>query len=102
MRILLDACLPKGLCNSLPEHEVATAPQMGWADLDNGDLLDALAGRFDVLVTVDKGIPNQQRHRGRPFGLVVLRANTNRLPDLLPLLPTLSEIKPGVAKSDSC
>jgi len=56
---------------------------MGWADLDDGPLLDAMAGLFDVLVTVDKSLPKQQRVHARPFGVVVLRAKTNRLADLL-------------------
>ena len=44
MRVLLDACVPNGLRRSLPGHEVRTAPEMGWGDLDNGDLLDAMGG----------------------------------------------------------
>ena len=89
MRILLDACVPKGLRRHLAGHEVRHAPEMGWGDLDNGDLLDAMGGQFDVLVTVDKGIPKQQRIAGRPVGLAVLRGQSNRLQDLLPLIPEL-------------
>jgi hypothetical protein len=72
---------------------------MGWADLDDGPLLDAMAGMFDVLVTVDKSLPKQQRLNTRPFGIVVLRAKTNRFIDLVPLTTdlrqALSELKPG-------
>ena len=96
MRLLLDACVPKGLGEHLSDHEVRHAPAMGWGDLDNGDLLDAMAGQFVVLVTVDKGIPQQQRITGRPIGVVVLRAKTNRLHDLLPLVPTLLAALPGI------
>ena len=42
MRILLDACVPTALRDSLPGHEVRTAPEMGWGDLNNGALLDAM------------------------------------------------------------
>lgn len=80
-------------------HEVRTAPEMGWGDLDNGDLLDAMEGRFDALVTVDKRLPRQQDLKGRSFGVVVLRARSNRLADLLPLVPALLQalgaLKPG-------
>ena len=62
---------------------------MGWGDLDDGPLLNAMAGRFDVLITVDKSLPKQQRLSNRPFAVVVLRARTNRLTDLLPLVPAL-------------
>lgn len=87
--MLLDACVPKSLRSSLAGHEVRTAPEMGWGNLDNGDLLDAMKGIFDALVTVDKRLPQQQRIKDRPFGVVVLRARSNRLSDLLPLVPDL-------------
>jgi predicted nuclease of predicted toxin-antitoxin system len=89
MRVLLDACVPRGLRQRLPDHEVRTAPDMGWGDLDNGKLLDAMSGQFDVLITVDRRLPQQQRITDRPFGVVVLRAKSNRLSDLLPLFATL-------------
>ncbi|MCB1037156.1 MAG: DUF5615 family PIN-like protein [Acidobacteria bacterium] len=89
MRVLLDACVPRGLRKHLVGHDVGHAPEMGWGDLNNGDLLDAMAGRFEVLVTTDKGIPAQQRIGGRSLGIIVLRARTNRLQDLLPLVPKL-------------
>jgi hypothetical protein len=89
MRVLLDACVPKGLRKSLPGHEVRAAPEMGWGDLDNGELLDARNGLFDVLVTVDKRLPQQQHITDRALGVVVLRAKSNRLSDLLPLVPDL-------------
>lgn len=99
MRVLLDGCVPKRLADELTEHKVKTAPEMGWADLDDGPLLEAMAGRFDVLVTVDKSLPRQQRLDNRSFAVVVLRTRTNRLVDLLPLVPALrraiGELRPG-------
>lgn len=95
-RVLLDACVPKGLRKSLPGHEVRHAPEMGWGDLDNGDLLDAMAGQFEILVTVDRGISRQQRIAGRPVGVAVLRAKTNRLQDLVPLVPKLRALLPRI------
>ena len=84
--------MPSRLAGELPDHEVRTAPQMGWADLDDGPLLDAMAERFDVLVTVDKSLPKQQRIDDRPLAIVVLRAKTNRLADLLPHVPRLRAV----------
>ncbi len=92
VRVLLDGCVPSRLADELSEHEVSTAPEMGWADLDDGPLLDAMAEHFDVLVTVDKNLPKQQRIDNRPLAVVVLRAKTNRLADLRPLTPKLREV----------
>ena len=91
--------MPRGLGRSLPEFDVNTAPQMGWGDLEDGALLAAMSGRFDVLVSTDKGLPKQQRISGRSFAVIILRATSNRLGDLLPLVPklkkTLEIAKPG-------
>lgn len=99
MRVLLDGCVPRRLARELPGHEVRTAPEMGWGDLDDGPLLNVMAGRFDVLVTVDKNLPKQQQLEKRPFAVIVLRTRTNRLVDLRPLVPALraviTELHPG-------
>lgn len=99
MRILLDACLPKRLKLQFPEHEVWTAREARLNTLDDGQLLEAIAGKFDVLITMDKSIPLQQQLQGKPFALVVLRAKSNRLPDLLPLAPELLEVLAKVTPS---
>ena len=44
MRILLDECVPRRFRRELPQHEVQTVPEMGWASLKNGDLLAAASG----------------------------------------------------------
>ncbi len=92
MRVLLDGCVPCRLADELSDHEVNTAPEMGWADLADGPLLDAMAERFDVLVTVDKSLPKQQRIDNRPLAVVILRGKTNRLTDLLPHVPRLRDV----------
>ncbi len=99
MRVLLDACVPKRLGKELAGHQVRTVPEMDWADRDDGPLLEVMTGHFDALVTVDKSLPKQQNLKMRPFGVIVLRAKTNRLTDLLPLIPALrialEEVRPG-------
>ena len=99
MRVLLDACVPKRLGKELTGHQVRTVPEMDWADQDDGPLLEIMTGHFDMLVTVDKSLPKQQNLKMRPFGVIVLRAKTNRLTDLLPLIPALrialEEVRPG-------
>jgi hypothetical protein len=73
MRILLDENAPAGLKSLLTDHEVSTVPEMGWAGISNGKLLDAAEGaRFQVLVTADSNIRAQQRMSGRRIAMVVI------------------------------
>jgi len=55
--------------------------------------------RWDVLLTTNRRIEFQQRMIGRKMAVLVLRAKTNRLQDLLPILPTCAQallsIRPG-------
>jgi hypothetical protein len=99
VRLLLDACIPRKLKYSLAGHDVWTARERRWNGLQDGPLLDAIAGEIDVLITADKGLRYQQRLQGRSFAVIVLRARTNRLDSLQPLVPALlqilSEVKPG-------
>ncbi len=44
---------------------------------------------FEVLITVDQHIHEQQNLRSGPISIMMLRAKTNRLSDLLPLMPDL-------------
>jgi hypothetical protein len=92
VRVLLDGCVQRRLSTELPEHEVTTVPKMGWGNLDDGPLLDRMTDHFDVLVTVDKSLPKQQRIENRPLAVVILRAKTNRLADLLPHVPRLRDV----------
>jgi hypothetical protein len=99
MRVLLDACVPYDLRHEIVGHAPTTARYAGLSALSNGALLDAMAGKFDVLVTTDKSLPYQQNLVGRAVAVIVLRAHGNKLDDLQPLVPALldalSQIAPG-------
>ncbi len=57
----------------LPDHEIRTAREMGWHELENGDLLkQAETSGFDVLLTGDKNLSYQQNLSSRTIALVVL------------------------------
>ena len=107
MRILLDECVPRRLRRELPDQDVHTVPEMGWSGKKNGELLQLMAGQsFDVLLTVDQSIRHQQNLQKAGFGLIVLIAQTNRLADLVPLMPAaqaaLNSIKPGDVVEITC
>jgi len=100
MKILLDECIPRKLKDALTDHECQTVPEAGLAGKKNGDLL-SLAERaaFDVFFTMDKGVQYQQSLVGRRIAVLIVRAKSNRLADLLPHLAEcrsiLSSIQPG-------
>ena len=72
---------------------------MGWAGKENGALLEAAESKFDVLVTVDQKLKDQQSMAGRNIAVVVLVARRNKIEFLRPLVPkverALLEVKPG-------
>ena len=62
---------------------------MGWTGLKNGELLALASAQFDAFVTVDRNLAFQQNVPGLKIAVVVLKAGTNRLPDLAALVPNL-------------
>lgn len=105
MRLLLDNCVPQRLAQHISGHEVTTVVKLGWAAMSDGALLAAMAGRYDVLVTVDRSIQYQQRLHDRTFAVVVLRARSNHISVLLQLVPELLDrlatILPGQVREIS-
>jgi hypothetical protein len=61
---------------------------MGWTTVENGALLTLASQQFDVFVTVDRNLSFQQNLESSSIAVVVLRAKTNRLTDLRPLVPS--------------
>lgn len=87
MKILLDECLPRKLKASFVGHECQTAPEAGLAGKKNGELLLRAEDQgFEVFLTADKGIEYEQNLAGRHIAIMILRAKSNRLADLLPLV----------------
>ena len=90
MKILLDECIPPKLKCSLPDHQCHTVPEAGLAGRKNGFLLDlAEQAGFEIFVTMDRGLEYQQNLEGRSIAILILRGKSNRLADLLPLVPDL-------------
>ena len=88
MRLLIDECVDERLQLLFPGHDCPTAGFANLAGLKNGRLLDAAeAAGFDVLMTVDQNIPEQQNLAGRRMALTILSGPSNRLRDLEPLAP---------------
>lgn len=100
MKVLLDECIPRKFKNALPDHQCQTVPEAGLAGNKNGVLLSlAEDPGFDLFLTMDKGLQYQQNLTGRNIAILIMRARSNRLADLLPHLTTcrsiMGSIQPG-------
>jgi hypothetical protein len=67
MRLLIDECIDQRLRVLFPDHDCQTAG-------------------FEVLITVEQNIPDQQDLARRTISILILCAPTNRLRDLEPLV----------------
>ncbi len=101
MRLLIDECVPRKVKFLFADggHECETVPDVGFSGKQNGDLLAVAEQRFDVLITIDKNIRYQQNITGRNIAILVIRAASNDLDDILPHIPealaALPYLKPG-------
>ena len=90
MKLLLDECIPRSFKRHLSGHDCQTVPEMGWAGRKNGELLSlAESAGFDAFLTIDRGIEHQQNLGRRRVGLILVRAESSRLSDLLPHAPEI-------------
>jgi len=80
-------------------HEVSTVEEAGFKGLKNGQLLQAAANDYDVLVTVDQNLQYQQNLKTLAIAVLILQAKRSTYPLLKPLMPdvlkALEQIKPG-------
>lgn len=93
MRVLIDECLPAGLKESLAAlgHKCETVRRVGYGAKKNGELLSLMEGQWDVLLTNDRNIKYQQNISGRNVSILILCAKSNRIKDLLPLMPACAQ-----------
>lgn len=89
MKILIDECLPAEMKERIAVfgHDCETVREAGLGSKKNGELLALADGNWDVLLTSDKNIRYQQNMTGRKISILVLRAKSNRMVHLVPLIP---------------
>jgi predicted nuclease of predicted toxin-antitoxin system len=89
MRILLDENLPVDLPKTISKlgRECQTVRGAGYGAKKNGELLVLAENHRDILLTTDRQIHYQQNMTGRSLSIIILRAKSNRLANLLPLVP---------------
>lgn len=102
MRILLDENFPADFASLFVGHDIETVHSLGWSGIKNGDLLRRARSVCDVFVTLDRNLEFQQNIKVLPFGIVLVRARSNRVADLTPHLFSILEaarrVLPGCAE----
>jgi len=97
MKILFDQGTPAPLRKTLKLHQISTAFEMGWENLENGKLLAASEQVFDAFITTDKNLSYQQNLAGRLLAILVLP--TTSWPEIQNHLDQISNtvdaLKPG-------
>lgn len=93
-------CAPQILFQPIQSRKfLLNRSRSGFAGKTNGELLTLAEANFDVFVTLDKGFAHQQNLKGREIAILLIRAKSARLEDLLPLAPAcldaIAIMKPG-------
>lgn len=96
MKILLDECVDRRPARDIVGHSVSTVPRMGWAGIKNGELLTLAAQEFDAFITVDRKLSTEQDLTKFKIAVLLIRAPTNRLEDIRPLVAELLQKLPVV------
>ncbi len=88
MRILLDENMPAKVAYDFGEgHEVCTVKDMEWLGKKNGELLGLAAfNGFDVLITLDRNLKNQQSLNKIDLKFIVLLARNNKPETIQPFV----------------
>jgi Domain of unknown function (DUF5615) len=99
MRLLLDEQFPFDFVSMLAGPDAMHVHSLEWTGIKNGELLRRAHGVCEVFVTLDRSLPFQQNIKVLPFGIVVVRAVSNRIDDLRPHIPGVlsaaQQVKPG-------
>lgn len=92
MKLLLDENIPRKLKNDLSEFEAYTVREMNWDGRRNGELLELmLDDGFEVLITADKNLQNQQNFNKYPIPVLTLNVKLLTYQHIVELLPELKK-----------
>ena len=94
MRILLDENMPAKVTYDFGEgHEVFTVKDMKWLGKKNGELLGLAAfNGFDIVITLDKNLKNQQNLDKVTLKFLVLLAKNNKPETIQPFVEKIKAV----------
>ena len=75
MKVFFDEDVPHKLIPFLSGHDIHTVVSMNWGGVKNGVLLSLIEQQgFEVFLTGDKNMPNQQQLAGWCFAVLIMSA----------------------------
>ncbi len=98
MKIIIDECVPSIVKRGLPERNIVSVQDMGWAGVKNGELLKLVIAEFDVFITSDKSLRHQQNLAALELAVVLLLSN--QVPVVEGLLPLIDESLKNIEPKD--
>ena len=69
---------------------------MGWAGIQNGELLALAEKLFDVFITGDRNLSFQQNIHQTGLSIVVLAGKSTQLKDTFPLMAKVDALLPNI------
>jgi hypothetical protein len=94
LRVLLDECVDARFAPYVRGFDTQTVLDKGWSSIANGKLLALVQAEFEVFVTVDKNLSFQQHLPKYSLAVILIHCRSNRVEDLLLLLPDLLDAIP--------
>jgi hypothetical protein len=104
-KVFFDEDVPRKLVRLLPQYDIQTVLTMQWGGIKNGALLQLIEQhRFDVFLTGDKNITNQQQLAGRPFAVLIMSAINWPVvkPHLAKIAAAIDAASPGSVYTVEC
>ncbi|HWZ33596.1 MAG TPA: DUF5615 family PIN-like protein [Bryobacteraceae bacterium] len=91
MRIFIDACIDPRVAALFAEHDVSTAFDLGWHQLADHEVVGRCMGRFDLLLTTDRGFEHEHNLSKLTFGIVIVHVLKNKVEFYRPLRDSIAE-----------
>ena len=105
MKVFFDEDVPRKLARFLPQHDIHTVVSRQWGGIKNGALLKLVAREgFNVFLTGDKSMEDQQQLEGRPFAVLIMSAINWPVirPHIHRISAALDEAQPGTLRTIDC
>ena len=98
MKIIIDECVPSIVKRGLPERNIVSVQDMGWAGIKNGELLKLVSTEFDIFITSDKNLRHQQNLA--EIDLAILLLPSNQVPVVKDLLQQIDKALSTIKLND--